>query len=107
MKTKIKVDEIFNISDRIIFAVTVEGDKYLIGDIFSNQDANLKFELKGIAMENQPQSNKKSLLVILLEDYNSIEDFQDKEFIKYSEEKTKVLKLGIRNGKKYIIEEKE
>lgn len=59
----------------------IEGDKYLIGDIFINQELNLKFELKGIAMENQPQSIDKSFLVCPLETYNSIQDFKDKEFI--------------------------
>ena len=85
MKTKIKVNEIFDISNRVIFAVTVDGDKYLIGDVFVNQESNMRFELKGIGMENQPDSMEKSLLVIPQGEYDSIQDFKDKVFVSDSD----------------------
>ena len=81
MKTKIQVSEIFKLQDRFIFIVEIiEGDHYLIGDVFENESHNLKFELKGIGMENQPQSTSKSLVVVPQGDYENIDNFKGKTF---------------------------
>ena len=81
MKTKIKVHEIFKTSNRIIFDVIIEG-KYLIDEIYSTSDNNLKFQLKGVGMDNNPNSETKSLLVEILSENTPVDDFKNKVFYK-------------------------
>jgi len=82
MTNKIEVLEVFNLSNKIIFVVKVEGDKYLINDKYQNSENNLAFILKGVGMENNPNSESKSILVEILNENYSLEDFKDKIFIK-------------------------
>lgn len=82
MTTKIEVLDVFNLSNKIIFAVKIEGDKYLINDIYRNVENSLAFTLKGVGMENNPNSQNKSLLVEILNVDYSLKDFKDKIFIK-------------------------
>jgi hypothetical protein len=82
MTNKIEVLEVFNLSNKIIFVVKVEGDKYLINDKYQNSENNLTFVLKGVGMENNPNSESKSILVEILNENYSLEDFKDKIFIK-------------------------
>ncbi|WP_449386728.1 hypothetical protein [Chryseobacterium lineare] len=81
MTNKIEVLEVFNLSNKIIFVVKVEG-KYLINDKYQNSENNLVFILKGVGMENNPNSESKSILVEILNENYSLEDFKDKIFIK-------------------------
>lgn len=81
MTTKIKIIEVFNLSNKIIFNVKIEGDKYLIGDIYQNSENGLAFILKGVGIENNPDSESKSLLVEILNENYSLKDFKDKIFI--------------------------
>ncbi|SHE89053.1 hypothetical protein [Chryseobacterium takakiae] len=82
MTNKIEVLEVFNLSNKIIFVVKFEGDKYLINDKYQNFENNLAFILKGVGMENNPNSESKSILVEILNENYSLEDFKDKIFIK-------------------------
>ncbi|MCY0976094.1 hypothetical protein PGH12_12585 [Chryseobacterium wangxinyae] len=81
MTTKIKIIEVFNLSNKIFFNVKIEGDKYLIGDIYQNSENDLAFILKGVGIENNPDSETKSLLVEILNENYSLKDFKDKIFI--------------------------
>lgn len=43
MTNKIEVLNVFNLSNKIIFVVKVEGNKYLINDIYENSENSLAF----------------------------------------------------------------
>ncbi|SEM47086.1 hypothetical protein SAMN05421856_103407 [Chryseobacterium taichungense] len=82
MTNKIEVFDVFNLSNKIIFVVKVEGNKYLINDIYENSENSLAFILKGVGMKNNPNSESKSILVNILNEKYSLEDFKYKIFIK-------------------------
>ena len=79
---KIEVIDVVEISNNIIFWVKVEGDKYVIGDVFFNTEKNIEFELMGIGLENLPSSNFKSFLVKSLSKNEPIEMYKGLYFSK-------------------------
>jgi hypothetical protein len=81
MKNKIKVVDIFTISGgKTIFIIEIIEGFYNIGDVFIDDD--LKFMVKGIGMESQPNSKTKSLLVEIITENSPIKDFKNKIFDK-------------------------
>jgi hypothetical protein len=87
MKNKVKVTDVFKIKeDKIIFTIELLEGYFNIQDVFKTNDDKLKFSIKGIGMENQTESKNKSLLVSLLGEYKSTDDFKGKIFLKETEE---------------------
>lgn len=82
MKTKLKVIDVLEIANRVIFNIDVIEGTYLIGDIYKNDESNLEFEFKGVAFENNPESVSKTISVKLISDDKSKEEFKNKLFYK-------------------------
>ncbi|WP_452219931.1 hypothetical protein [Lacinutrix salivirga] len=83
MKNKIKIIDFFEFKDgKIVFFIELLGGYFNIEDVFVNNKNSLKFQIKGIGMENLPSSDSKSILIELLNTNINVSEFKDKEFIK-------------------------
>lgn len=81
MENKIRIHDIFKLSgNKIIFIIELIEGKFNINDSFIYK--NLTFKIKGVGMNNK-SFNKKSIdiLVDILNEKYSLEDFKDKIFI--------------------------
>lgn len=85
MKTTMKVLDIFKFSNesKYIFIVELIEGTILIGHTFKTTEAERKFTVKGIGLENKPFDKKSmSIYVELAEDYGSTDNFIDKIFFR-------------------------
>ncbi len=84
MKAKIKLNDIFSLKTKkgsqIIFDIKLLEGNLLIGNIFKDDESNIRFRIIGVGLENKKYDKNSIRILVEILDNTKIEFFKNQTF---------------------------